>query len=678
MQLNALITVLLGASGVALAHGSDNHGKGWGKHASSSSPSASVTYSTNNSNATLPLRGGPDLVYAGNYGVPPIDASSPQPTPLQFNASQIALFAQQQIDGIITSSAFEGNCSKCIAGVTVAKFLALSHPEEIPALLQNTCKKYGFATDEKCEKQYASDELGPYIAQVLARMDVTTDDMQLFCAQQLGGYCPLPAPIAIDESQWFAKPKPSGAVEPQGSGKTIRVIHLSDSHYDPRYVVGSEGNCTDAGMCCRSDSFNAASPSSPLAPAARYGNFGCDTPGELMLSMFDHMQPYLANASFSIFTGDITSHDKAWQLSRAYQKYDEWMTLKTFKAQMGNVPMYPALGNHDSFPSDQNTPFWWGEGQGMTESEFQWEYDFYADLWKENEWIDEETAAEAKKHYAAFSTVTKQGLKIITLNTDFWYKNNYFNYVNTTNPDSSGMLRFLTDELQAAEDAGQRVWIVGHVPSGYDGSSPVLNAPNLFYSIVQRFSPHVIAATFFGHTHRDMFNVYYDAPATKNGTEFVAGSWNTSDPLMTAWIGKSLVPLGGLNGGWRYYDVDAKSFSIMDAHNFYGNVSEAVNDDAVPWTFLYSSRETYDPNGTWPTDAPLNATFWDRVTREMEADGTGALVEKYNFFETAGSVRTPKCVTEACRQQKICYMRKWSELSDVWRVLKACSIILKS
>ena len=25
------------------------------------------------------------------------------------------------------------------------------------------------------------------------------------------------------------------------------------------------------------------------------------------------------------------------------------------------------------------------------------------------------------------------------------------------------MLRFLTDELQAAEDAGQRVWILGHV-----------------------------------------------------------------------------------------------------------------------------------------------------------------------------------------------------------------------
>lgn len=37
-----------------------------------------------------------------------------------------------------------------------------------------------------------------------------------------------------------------------------------------------------------------------------------------------------------------------------------------------------------------------------------------------------------------------------------WYIDNWFNFVNSTNPDTSGMLRFLTDELQAAEDAGQR------------------------------------------------------------------------------------------------------------------------------------------------------------------------------------------------------------------------------
>jgi len=46
---------------------------------------------------------------------------------------------------------------------------------------------------------------------------------------------------------------------------------------------------------------------------------------------------------------------------------------------------------------------------------------------------------------------------------------------NTTNPDNSGNLKFLAEELQAAEDAGERVWILGHVLSGWDGTNPVPN-----------------------------------------------------------------------------------------------------------------------------------------------------------------------------------------------------------
>ena len=42
------------------------------------------------------------------------------------------------------------------------------------------------------------------------------------------------------------------------------------------------------------------------------------------------------------------------------------------------------------------------------------------------------------------------------LDSDAYGRSNWFNYINMTNSDPSGILRFLTDELQDAEDAGER------------------------------------------------------------------------------------------------------------------------------------------------------------------------------------------------------------------------------
>jgi len=63
---------------------------------------------------------------------------------------------------------------------------------------------------------------------------------------------------------------------------------------------------------------------------------------------------------------------------------------------------------------------------------------------------------------------------------------NFLNFINTSNPDVSGTFKFMIQELQAAEDAGERVWLFGHVLSGWDGSNPNANPTNLFYQIVDR------------------------------------------------------------------------------------------------------------------------------------------------------------------------------------------------
>jgi len=76
----------------------------------------------------------------------------------------------------------------------------------------------------------------------------------------------------------------------------------------------------------------------------------------------------------------------------------------------------------------------------------------------------------------------------------------------------------MVSQLQAAEDAGQRAWIIGHIPPGkadvfhdqvfLSRSCYVTNLPmliilqsNYYDQIVQRYK-NTIAAQFFGHSHK--------------------------------------------------------------------------------------------------------------------------------------------------------------------------------
>jgi hypothetical protein len=232
-----------------------------------------------------------------------------------------------------------------------------------------------------------------------------------------------------------------------------------------------------------------------------------------------------------------------------------------------------------------------------------------------------------------------------------WYRHNVLNFINTTNPDNSGVFSWMIEELQKAEDASERVWIIGHVLSGWDGKNPLPNPSDLFYQIVDRYSPHVIANIFFGHTHEDEFMVYY----ANNGTV-----QDADNALSTGWIMPSITPLENLNSGFRLYEVDTGDFNVYEAYTFYSNVSEypALEDTGPTFEIEYSTRDTYGPAAGWDEDAPLNATFWHRVTEAMDKDVE--LVSLHNTYQGKRSVKSPSCTTTACQKAKVCYMRSGS------------------
>lgn len=599
------------------------------------------------------------------HEVYPLDLTNPDtipqqnsvdPHPLPPTASPDMLYNQavQQINSIHNNPVFgDSSCNRCLATLEVMKFVSLAAPEQGPKVVVALCELLKLSSS--CSTTHGRAGLGAVITQVIANMDAGGYDGQAYC-QNFLGQCPAPPTATLDLGKWFKKPKPNPLPLPkQRSGKRLKVLHMSDFHLDPRYATGSEGNCTSGGPCCRKTSFNQASPNTTLLRAPRFGAFHCDTPLALAMSALQAI-PALTGTeqtgfAWSLYTGDLVSHDSDNQLSRKYVEYTETIVYDLFKRMLGSGPVYAALGNHDSYNQAQDAPHSLG---GALAEQFSWNYNHVAGLWKHEKWLPDAAVTLARSHYSAYMVKRVDGLRVISLNTDMWYRANYFNYINMTDSDVSGMLRFLTDELQNAEDAGDRVWIIGHVLTGWDGTNPLTNPTNLFYQIVDRFSPHVIANIFFGHTHEDQMSIFYANNATTISAE-TAGA--------LAWMGPSITPITNLNSGFRVYEVDSATFDIMDAHTWKSDVNSYPDLDSQTtfgpvYTYEYNTRETYGKSiSNWTGNDPLNATWWHHVTEAMEADAS--LVATFNTLQGKGSVQTKPC-TGDCIAAKICYIRSGS------------------
>jgi hypothetical protein len=559
-----------------------------------------------------------------------------------------------RIEAIIADTT-ASNCTKCISALNVAQIAAQTVPSLVPGMLVGLCQKYAYSSNSTCTNNYANTSYGGVLTQVLAFADVAGLDGQYICNYLSSSYCPAPVTTKLNTTSLFPKPKPTNITVPAASGNRVKVLHLSDFHLDPRYEYGSEANCSSS-LCCRSNVKNAVS-SSVVFPAPLYGAFTCDTPYYLALASLQAI-PQLTgtntlNESFAwtVYTGDLVAHDTQNQLSRAYVEYTEASVYSMFKQYIGG-PIYAVLGNHDTNPEAIDAPH---SLPGPLGQQFSYNYNHVASLWENFGWINSTGADQARAHYGGYSVKNSFGLRIITLNTDFWYKSNFLNYINMTNPDVSGMQAWLISELQSAEDNGERVWILGHVLTGWDGTNPLPNPTDMFYQIVDRYSPHVIANTFWGHTHEDQFMIYY----ANNGTV-----QNSSTAQTVGWIGPSLTPLTNLNSGFRMYEVDTGNFEIYESYTWFANVSSfsMLNASASGPVFQYeySARETYSTpsNQTWPSDAPLNSTYWHLVTEQMQ--NNHSVVTQHTTFQGKSSVQTPNCTSDNCVNAKICYMRSGS------------------
>lgn len=590
-----------------------------------------------------------------------------------------------------TNGRVTDSCHQCKSIVQIGKNLALVKPDWVPEIFTKICILSGIASEDTCRNYMGrstveSVSAGTDYTNMLQLIDPWSLDGDYICYFILLQRCPLPELPNIDLSSWWPEKPESSYIAPPPSNETFNVLHISDFHIQLDYELGSEGNCTNLlGMCCTDHSWNKLEKpghvdnshlrffdwyydddeqfqlgddvtrevfnASVWDPAQQFGHYKCDSP-ELLVnsslkSIVDYQKENDLALDFVIFTGDIVDHDEFEAISYQDTIDSETTIFRDMKKYFKNTPVYSVLGNHDTFPYGQLA----SEATGHRNL-YEWNDQLAAELWIGNGWLPAEKYGQIKKHYTGYSVETSRGLKVIALNSNAYYKGNLYNYWNMTDGiDQYGSLKFLIDELVESESKGQRVWIIAHIPFIVD-SIPI--QAEAYKQIVTRFAPATIAGLFFGHTHQDEFNVLY---AHDNKT--------IDNALMNTWIAQSVTPWINYNPGWRYYEVDSETFSIVNSYNFYTKLNETFNDDGQEpvWERLYSARESYDPEGKWPSNAPLNATFWATVAEDIKDKGD--VSQLYAGLSFRESPFVPRCSEGEC-DDTYCYVTSFT-LNDYFK-----------
>jgi len=197
--------------------------------------------------------------------------------------------------------------------------------------------------------------------------------------------------------------------------------HLADAHFDPDYTTSGNPD-----KMCHSDNGS-------FTPAQQFGDYLCDSPYLLIQNAVAFMKSQYPNPDFIIWTGDDPPHIPVSALSedKVLNSIQNITTL--LKSNFPGVQVYPALGNHDTYPKGQFV-----EGPNYM-------YNMTANIW--SDWLPQDALATFRKG-GYYTLPIKQGLRIISLNTNLYYTQNQ---LSEKIRDPAGQVQWLIEILTSAK-----------------------------------------------------------------------------------------------------------------------------------------------------------------------------------------------------------------------------------
>ncbi|XP_054737403.1 sphingomyelin phosphodiesterase isoform X2 [Anastrepha obliqua] len=529
-----------------------------------------------------------------------------------FNLKQVAF----EIENSVMSKV---SCTACKAGAGLLQhYIRAGKTEtEIIKLIYEFCVNLNIQSSRVCEG--VSTLFGSEVIYVLQRVNLGPDEI---CSFVIGDAC---GDVYNPYHEWevifppVPKPLVTELDMPKEAAPFFKVLHISDTHYDPHYVEGSNANCNEP-LCCR---LSSGRPSNPNDAAGKWGDYRkCDTPKRTVDNLLEHIADTHKDIDYILWTGDLPPHD-VWNQTKEENLEIIKETVRQMTEKFPGVPIFPALGNHESAPVNSFPPPY----VNQVDISISWLYDELDVQWRR--WLPQSVSHTVRRG-AFYSVLVRPGFRIISLNMNYCNNKNWWLLLNSTDPATE--LQWFIYELQSAEFSNEKVHVIGHIPPGHPDCLKVWSRN--FYRIISRYES-TITAQFYGHTHFDEFEMFYDPH-------------DLSHPTSIAYIGPSVSPYYDLNPGYRIYyvdgDHDTTTRLVIDHESWIMNLKEANLYDYPIWYKLYTTRATYNMKALRPLD-------WSNLIDEMA--NNQELFDLYYKNYWKNSPIRPVCDAE-CRKRMLC------------------------
>uniref|UniRef100_A0A1B6CHV1 Saposin B-type domain-containing protein n=1 Tax=Clastoptera arizonana TaxID=38151 RepID=A0A1B6CHV1_9HEMI len=528
---------------------------------------------------------------------------------------------KQVVQEVETSVMSKVSCTACTAGAGLLQHYirAGKTKDDIIKITNQFCTKLKLQTPRVCEG--ITELFGGEVVYVLKRLKLGPEEI---CSFVIGDAC---GDVYNPTHEWnvvfppVPKPPVQPIKPPSSTAATFKVLHISDTHFDPYYQEGTNADCNEP-LCCRLTNGPALSPSTA---AGRWGDYRkCDTPKKTVDHMLQHISTTHPDVDYILWTGDLPPHD-VWNQTREENLNILKETVQQMTKLFPGIPIFPALGNHEAAPVNSFPPPF-----VTNDYSIEWLYDELDKQW--HQWLPSSVSRTVRRG-AFYSVLVRPGFRIISLNMNYCNNKNWWLLLNSTDPAKE--LQWFIYELQAAEFNGEKVHVIGHIPPGHSDCLKVWSRN--FYSIINRYES-TITAQFFGHTHYDEFEIFYD-------------NEDLGRAISIAYIGPSVTPYFDLNPGYRIYYVDGDhdhtTRSVIDHESWIMNLKEANLYDYPIWYKLYSARSAYQMQSLLPQD-------WDTFVNKL-AENESIFEQYYKHYWKNSPVR-PNCDAE-CKKRIICDLR---------------------